>query len=249
MERIDTSAPNQLEVTLAGDETIWFHPKYLQSRRFGRRFLPPWMTGAPIGRILHGSYWLARLSGGRTNETSDPVKFAGPSVTGRFRTLELGANERYFVNLRNFVGILLPQGRDSSKPMATHLGGLASLHCWLIGHPLPVIFTGPATVILYGQNLDFTEESNAEHLIQQVVAFDASKPFNVLPTETDGALWSDFTNGLTLESRLSVEHGRLLVEQAIPEGNSPFRLPGKILVHLGLAAAIALVIFLLSVRS
>lgn len=130
--------------------------------------------------------------------------------------------------------------------MSTHLKGLTSLHCWLIGHPLPVIFSGPATVVLYGQNLDTVREEHGEHLISQVVAFDATTPFTVLPTETDGHLWSDFTNGLTLESRLGVKQGTLVVEQVMPDGASSFRLYRRLLAHVVLAAVIALIIFLLA---
>lgn len=233
---------NQAAITLGEGETVWFRPKYLRTRHYGRRFLPPWLTASPIGRILHRCYWLARVS------VPETVGFSGPSPTGRFFFLHLEEGDRYFINLRNFVAITLPANRRSPQPMSTHLKGLWSLHCWLLGHPLPVIFAGPATVILYGQNLGAVSEEHGEHLISQVVAFDAKKPFSVLPTETDSHIWSDFANGLTLESRLGVEKSRLVVEQIIPDGTSPFRLLWRLLTHVALAAVIAAVIFLLASR-
>ena len=132
--------------------------------------------------------------------------------------------------------------------MATLLGKVRSLHCWLIGHPLPVIFNGPAEVILYGQNLGVTSEEQAEHMIGQVVAFDATKPFNILPMDTDGGFCSQFVNGLTLDSRINVQHGGLLVERVNPESNSGFRWYWRLFKHLCLAALIAAVFSLVSLN-
>ncbi len=245
MSLIETECPNQALITLEQNEDVWFKASFLQSRRLGRQLFPPWITASPLGRLSHGCYWMASLDGAKSDTAQTHVAFAGPSSTGRFSCLTLTENEKYFVNLRNLVAIILEKECAPSKPMSSHIKGLISLHCWLIGHPLPVIFKGPARILLYGENLGAAQSERREHLVQQVAAFNAGMPFNVAPTETDGGLWSQFTNGLTLDSRLSVVQGLLLVEQVLPNRTSSFQLYKRLFGHLVLAAMIALIIYLL----
>jgi hypothetical protein len=240
MMSTDFRSFNELTIEIGCDERLYFRPNFLVSRRVGRSFLPKWIRRAPISRIFHGCYWLAQLTGA---EKSEKIKFVGPSITGNFKVLKIGEQERYFVNLRNFVGIRTSLKRGVTKPLATHFRGLLSLHCWLIGHPLPVIFYGPAEVILYGQNLTITEECNADLLISQIVSFDAAKPFNVLPLLSDGGVWTDFSNGLTFDSRINVKNGWLLYEQVNP-ARSSFRILRTILAHFLLSAFISGIIVL-----
>jgi hypothetical protein len=245
MSLVETESPNQALVTLERNDSVWFRPAYLQSRRLGRRLIPPWMSASPIARLLHQCYWLASLNGSKGENAQSLVAFSGPSATGRFFCLKLAENEKYSVCLGHLAAVIIENDRPASKPMTTHIKGHFSLSCWLIGRPLPVIFKGPARVLLYGENLSPVTLERTEHLVQQVVAFDARRPFNVVPTETDGGLWSEFTNGLTLDSRLSVDQGILLDEQILPNRLSPFRLYKRLFGHLALAGLVALIISLL----
>jgi hypothetical protein len=229
--RVDLAHPNTADVHLAPGETLHFSLRLLRSREFGLPLVPPYPWGSPLARLIHGCYWLGRF---RARGDAATIHLTGARVPGSFAVLDLAAGERAFVNVAAIAGFALgPGGR-----IQTLLARLLSPTMWLLGHPLPSVFTGPGQVLLYGQNLRWIEPAGdpgpdrvaVEDLLPaQVMAFPAEARFSAVALRGDGGLLSHLYNVTTSQVRWSIEQpARILVEDV----NRPHWGASRLLLHL-----------------
>ena len=234
--RIKLGHPNTADVLLEAGETFHFSLHLLRSREFGLSFIPPFPLGSPIARILHGCYWLGRFQA-RTEAAT--IHLTGVQMPGSFAILELAASERAFVNARAIAGFALRPGGH----IQTMLGRIISPTMWLLGHPLPSVFTGPGQVLLYGQNLRWIDPPNTppddgriaveDLLPRQVMAFPVTARFSAVALRGDGGLLSHLYNVTTSQVRWSIEHPtRILVEDVNRPSWGASRLLFHLLIHL-----------------
>lgn len=233
--RIELDHPNTADVRLEAGESFHFALRLLRSREFGLAAIPPYPFGSPIARLVHGCYWLGRFSARGEAAT---IHLTGAQVPGSFAVLELAAGERAFVNASAIAGFALGQGGR----IETMLGRLFSPTMWLLGHPLPSVFTGPGQVLLYGQNLRWipAAPAPAEGLVavedllpRQVMAFPVGARFSAVALRGDGGLFSHLYNVTTSQVRWSIEHPtRILVEDVNRPSWGASRLLLHLLIHL-----------------
>lgn len=221
--RIDTSEPNQASIALDPGETMHFSMAYLRGRDFGVPLLPPCPFGSPLVRLYHGCYWMGRH---RAGPSGGDIRLTGPTVIGSFRAVGLAAGERRFVDCRHLVGFSLGAGGG----IRTQLSRLLSPTMWALRHPLPVVVTGPGTVILYGEGLDEVEVSaGAEFIPAQVVSFDASRLFQARALNPDSGVLSHLSNALGRQARwVFAEPARVLITPV----NRPESDASRVILHL-----------------
>jgi len=186
----DPRATNEATFPLSKGETVYFSSRYLRGSEFGVPSIPPCPLGSPIGRIIHGCYWMAKYTSTADGES---VKLTGPSVVGQFRTVEIREGQSYFINCEHIAGFTL-SGRGR---LHTILIGIISPTMWSLGYPLPVIVDGPAHIIMYGEGLLNAQISaGVEYIPSQVVAFDATKSFAARALRPDDGIVSHLANAI-----------------------------------------------------
>lgn len=231
--RIGLDHPNTADVRLEPGETFHFSLRLLRSREFGLPLIPPYPFGSPLARLIHGCYWLGRF---HARSEAATVHLTGAELPGSFAVLDLAAGERAFVNATAIAGFALGPGAH----IQTMLRRLLSPTMWLLGHPLPCVFTGPGQVLLYGRNLRWIAPAEApapdvvaveDLLPNQVMAFPATARFSAVALRGDGGLLSHLYNVTTSQVRWSIEHpARILVEDL----NRPAWGASRLLLHLAM---------------
>ncbi|MCK6487159.1 MAG: hypothetical protein L6R48_02255 [Planctomycetes bacterium] len=224
---------NQIEAVLAPGEVLHFTLRYLRGRRFGLNLLPPCPLGSPLARLWHGCYWLGRVAAGEGTS----VRLAGPSVTGRFVAVPVPAGEACWVDCRRLAGFVLAPGGF----LRTRLAGLLSPTLWLLGHPLPVLVHGPATVLLHGEGL--RSAAGGEFLPEQVAAFPAASPFAARALAPDHGWISQLANAFGTRARWVFPADTAVVMEPVnrPHGGG-WRLVLHLLLHLACWATLAVLL-------
>jgi hypothetical protein len=150
---------------------------------------PPYASCGVITRLWHQCYLLASQAASAGGDNS--VKLNLPGQNDFFHEHKLDPGQRFFINCAHLVGFSFPKGGG----LESQRKGLVSLSCWLIGHPLPVIASGPGTILLAGRR--FKEErllKNTGVPPRQIVAFDATAEWTVCAPQADNRILSQFSN-------------------------------------------------------
>lgn len=235
--RIDTTQSNQAAVWIEPGETLFFALRYLRGRHFGVPLLPPCPFGSPLIRLYHGCYWLGRF---RAGAEGSEVRLTGPTVIGNFRAIEVPAGAARFVDCRHVVAFAFCKGGH----LRTQLSRLLSPTMWALGHPLPVIVHGPATIIAYGEGLaEELVEPGAEFIPTQIVAFDAGSPFLARALKPDSGSLSQVLNAVGQQARWVFPEATLLLRVPInrPDPGSA-TVVVQLLVHIIFWALLALML-------
>jgi len=193
--QVDTSRSNEADLVLEPGEELHYAGKFLRGRYFGLRALPPCPLGSPLARIWHGCYWLNSC---RAGEAPRSVRLTGPTVIGRFQAVRLEAGQRAFINASLLAAFSFGPGGN----LRTALRQLVSPTMWSLGHPLPMLASGPGTVLVYGEGLCAVEVvAGGEYIPNQVAAFDAQTAFTTRALSPDSGVLSHAANAIGRESR------------------------------------------------
>lgn len=226
-------AGNQIDLVLAPGETLHFALRFLRGRRFGIALVPPCPLGSPLARLWHGCYWLGRVAAGE----GVSVRLGGPTVTGCFQAVEVPAGGAQWIDCRRLAGFVLAPG----GVLRTRLRGLLSPSLWLLGHPLPVLVHGPATVLLHGEGL--RRATGGEFPPEQVASFPADQPCAVRALAPDAGIASQLANALGTQVRWVFPASTAVVIEPLnrPPGGG-WRLALHLLLHLVGWLALALLL-------
>lgn len=108
--------------------------------KYGLDWKPPYYSCGLITRLWHQCYLLASLEASARGHNS--VKLNLPGQNDFFHELKLDPGQRFFINCAHLVGFSFSKGGG----LESQRKRLVSLSCWLIGHPLPVIASGPGII-------------------------------------------------------------------------------------------------------
>ena len=239
--RLIRDSDNALTIVLAEGEVLYHAMRFLRSRRFGMRLVPPFPLRAPIGRLWHRAYLLNAVEGDQS-DTERAVSLVGTAPLGRFETLELAAGQQAVVDLSHLAGfVALPTASRLRPIVRSWFKGLVQPACWLLGHPVPCVFSGPATLILYGQGLRWRSEGEARALGRdQLVLFGTEAEVEILPLEPTSAT-AHFINAITFRSRVVVgDRDRVLIQDFQQEESGGARFFKEFFVHILLLILLAL---------
>ena len=246
--QVDVGTANSADVTLAEGEILHFAPAFLRGRSFGARGFPICPFGSPLTRLWHGRYWLYSYRSGSDGET---IALAGHSVTGRFQSVDIAPGERWFVHGAYLAGFLLRPG----GAVRTDVMGLLSPTLWILGHPLPMMVHGPATVLLYGQCLtrktrmpgnssdSDASEQHFEFLPSQVAACSGRNRFRAQPLNPDHHLLGHVINAVQAQVRWEfLGNADVVVEPLNVVSRSRLWLFVHVIIHLGIWIVAAMVL-------
>lgn len=243
--KIEKDSRNTITVKTTPEETFYFAPKFLRTRSVKQSFIPPFWNRCLIGRLYHDCYFLQQSTGDANGASTT---LSGLTPTGSFEVLTLKENERMFVSLEFLAGFVLEDkfkervGRPVMHPI---LSGLFSPTMWTMGHPIPCVFEGPVTLIFNGSALRWDDTASAkEYQIDQIVAFDATRPFGVLAMNPGSNPVSLLYNALTFQSRFATGEGRVLIEDYIAPPRFNLRILRHFFVHIILVLLIGLIFWL-----
>lgn len=234
--KINLSRQGEAQIDLESGECFYFPLSYQAVGQFGIRLFPPFPFSSPIARLLHGRYRLANITA--------PVEGARivlnePNAQYHFYTLTLDRGQRFFIDCEHLVGFSFSAGGT----MGAQPQRLLSASCWLIGHPLPVIATGPGTILLTGCRLH--EERGALVVLpKQVVAFDATARWTVRAPRSDREKFSQLWNIVSGQCCMTFVDDTVVVRSLVMPSTAS-RLLKKIFMVLGHLAIIVIVYKLL----
>ena len=187
--------PGEVIVDLEEGERFHFPLSYQVGGQFGIRFIAPFPFSAPIARWLHGRYRLANVTAPADGAR---VVLNEPDRNNHFHVLKLDPGQRFFIDCAHLVGFSFSAGGT----MGAQPKRLMSASCWLIGHPLPVIASGPGTILLTGCRLH-EERGHLVALSKQIVAFDATARWTVRAPRADKEKLSQFWNIVSGQSSMT----------------------------------------------
>lgn len=230
--RVDDTRGNEADIALEPGEVLHFSGRFLRGRSFGLTLIPPCPLGSPIARLLHGCYWLDSF---HAPPEGAAVHLTGPSVVGRFQAVQVAAGEHLLLDAARLAAFSFASGGR----LHTAVGQLLSPTMWALGHPLPVIASGPGTVVLYGEGLRLAEAQPGEEFIPtQVAACPATTPIAARALSPDARPLGHLANALGREARWVFPAGCRLAY--LPVNRPEPHLGGMLrhlLIHLALIAA------------
>jgi hypothetical protein len=235
---------NAVEVVTDTTEVFLYPARFLRTGPSNVPAIPPFWNHCLIGRIYHDC-WLLRHS--PLNQEVRTI-ITGPTPTGTFEKLELKAGQRAFVDLAKFAGCIVSSDRlNPNKPSVLHpiISGLFRPTTWAMGHPIPAVFEGPATILFHGAALRWDRTSaGGEYRPSQIVSFDADRGFGVMAMQPGSTVLSLIYNALSFESRFVSDGEKLLVEDYIEPSNILLHALRHFLSHVVFFALLGLVFFL-----
>ena len=227
---------NMATLSLGHGERFYFLKRIQVERAFEREF-PPFMFGAPIGRLLGHSYFFRFVDG---NSAAGDVRFTGDDAVGEFAKLQLAPSESVIVDPRGLVGFC-----GKIRRIATDLGGLRSANFWCLGDPLPMRVEGPGWLLLYGprlhwRNLQLLRGGPASEVVNldQVVVFPSTFGVQAIALDPRTTPLGILENVLFLETRCAFYGtGTVLVRDVNRAPKLGINLKGLI-QHLTILAAL-----------
>lgn len=234
--RIETTG-NKARVELRPGESFNFPPKFFRGRRYGIRAMPPCPFGSPFARLWHRCYWMFEYTADGDGES---LALQGPSPTGTFVAVDLKPGERFCANLRYLAGY------TSDIRFETKIRRLFSPTCWILGHPLPVVVSGPGAVIFYADERLHWDANTDPHqwgyMPNQVVAFDSRATFHAEAPEAAPNILSQIMNALGDDYRWILPAGQKTLVWGV---NRPAGRHGHLLKHIIIHGLIFLIATLL----
>lgn len=228
---------NKACITLLPGESFNFPPKYFRGKRYGIKGAPPCPFGSPFARLWHGCYWMFEYTASGDGES---IALQGPSPTGGFVSIELKSGDRFFANLNHLAGY------TSDVRFHTKIRRLFSPTCWIFGHPLPVVVSGPGTVLFYAdEGLQWDENTDPHqwgYIPNQVIAFESRATFRAETPEADKNWLSQILNALGDDYRWILPTGCKTLVWGV---NRPINRHSHLLRHLIIHGIIFLLAMLL----
>ncbi len=235
MTVLEHTSPNTLQLTLEEGQSLHHPMRFLRSRRFGARFIPPWPLRAPLGRLWHRAYFLSTVTHNPDASDHNTVTLTGLHPMSNFQTLHVAPGQEVMVSLGHLAGFITHRDRpqDAAPVLRSDLSGLIKPACWLLGKPIPCLFTGPVTLIFSGQGLRWRQaKEGTEFGRHQLVCVDTDAQLAVrplIPQTTFGHL----VNAVTFRSRVVVgPQDKVLIQDYQPEEHMRLGLLREFALHL-----------------
>lgn len=226
--------PNHISFLAPVGSRIWFRSAFFPDPTADQPYIPPCPLGSPFARLWHGCYWMKC----RTQVDTCPIQLVGPQATGRFVCQKVESGRAIFVSPAHLAGFVQESGSRGFETLLSHLLEPAS---WALRRPLPMVFHGPGTVILYGENLQTMElpaTENFERPSHMIAAFDAASAFKVHPANPgrpDMAMWENIFGAEVYQAL--PQHRWVVVEQVYRPRFGLGLIKSELLLHLGVIAA------------
>ena len=246
MARIETSRESQsIAVFLEPGEQLFCRPQFRQSGTRGDLAFPPYPCSAPLGRLRNRVYWLHAHSNSEESAAVDLGGLADAGV-GAHRPVFVPEGRHLVVDLSVLVGFVVPSRGRKPPPLRTWFRGIGRLGFWVWGHPLPCVFEGPVTVLLYAPNLRHRDELvGSTFFPRQLVAYDPGNTVIVAATEGE-SLWQMLRNSVEWDNRITIDgpHTALLRDR-VPGSLFTRFMEGWVLRTVVLTAGLTLALWLL----
>lgn len=207
---------------------------------------PPVQAASPVGEAIDSAEHQG--DGPVVHENERPaLSLVGTSALGSFEVLHIEAGQTHMVNLAHLAAVIVPthlRVTDGPPVVRAHLAGLLNPSCWLLGHPVPTLFSGPLTLVLYGvglrrRGLDEPRDMGR----RQLVSFDTQADLAIKALTPQNRL-AHVINALTFRSRVEVgDADEVLMLDYKPEEHGALGLLREFALHIALTVLLALLGF------
>lgn len=223
---------NSVFLQIAETERFYFSKRIHFQCTFERDFLPPFWRGAPIGRLLHKSYFFRHVYGDGSNRE---VRMVGDSRLSEFVAIKLESEHQYIVDAASLVGF-----SGEIQKIETDLRGLRSANLWCLGDPLPMKVSGPGWILIYAsspawidlQELPTGPAGGATVNRGQLIAFPTSLRVQAVGLDPGRTPLAVIENAISFETRWAFHgHGKVLIRTFNPQAPSWMRF-GKVIGHV-----------------
>lgn len=223
---------NSAFLQLSESERFYFSSRIHVGCTFERDLVPPFWRGAPIGRLLHRSYFFRYVYG---DGSARELKMSGYSSFSEFVAIKLEPGQKLIVSPSALVGF-----SDDIRKIETDLRGLRSANFWCLGDPLPMKVTGPGWILLYDSSpawvdvneLPVAPAGGATVTRGQLIAFPTTLRVQAIDLNPGRTLFAAVENVVTLETRWAFHGtGKVLIRTFNAPTPQLMRL-GKIATHI-----------------